>query len=640
MSVTKVMTAEDAVSVIRAGDVVASSGYGGHGVSEEVLAALEARFLETGSPRDLTLVWAGGQGDFEAKGLNHLGHEGLLKRAIGGHYGLVPKIERLAVEEKIEAYNLPEGTLVHLFRNIAAGAPGILSTIGIGTFVDPRIEGGKVNSSAVTDVVELTERGDETWLFYRGFPIDVALIRGTTADPLGNITTEKEAVSLEILDLAMAAKASGGYVICQVEQVAEAGSLDSRQVRVPGILVDAVVKADTSNHMQTFSTSYNPAMSGALRVPVQSFDPLPLDTRTAIARRAALELEADSIVNVGLGLPELVGRVAGDEGIEDLVTFTVDTGVIGGMPLSGLDFGGSINREAVITHASAFDFIDGGGLDAVFLGVAECDAAGNVNVSRFGNRLAGCGGAINLTQQSANVVFLTPFSSGGLEAYVEDGQVVIVSEGRYGKFVENVGQITFSGDVAREQGQNITYVTERCVLSLTPDGLALKEVAPGIDVESQILALLPFDLDVGNVTTMDKSVFAAGRMDLRKRMLDVRIEDRLSYDEATNTVFMDYSGLHIRTPDDVALVVEGVDRLLGPLERRVNSIVNYDRFILDETAVEAYGDAVRYVADRYYLENGVTRYSTNAFMRLKLGREFAKRELDPALYEPRDEAGD
>lgn len=388
MPISKMVTAADAVSVIRDGDIVASSGWGGHGVAEAVLAAIEQRYLTRESPTDLTLVWAGGQGDGADRGLNHLGHEGLLRCTIGGHYGLVPKIERLAIDEKIEAYNLPEGVLVHLYRNIASGSPGVLSTVGIGTFVDPRIEGGKVNKSAVEDIVEVTHRGSEDWLFYRGFPIDVAIIRGTTADPLGNITTEKEAVSLEILQLAMAARASGGYVICQVERVAEAGSLDSRDVRVPGILVDAVVVSEPEQHTQSWDTVYNPAMSGEIRIPTESLDPLSLDGRTVIARRAAMELRADDVVNVGLGLPELVGRVAGEEGIHDLVTFTIDTGVIGGVPMSGFDFGAAVNREALVDHASSFDFIDGGGLSTVFLGVAECDAFGNVNVSRFGNRLA------------------------------------------------------------------------------------------------------------------------------------------------------------------------------------------------------------------------------------------------------------
>lgn len=634
MSISKVVAARDAVSVIRDGDVVASSGYGGHGVAEEILIALERRFVGDSSPRDLTLVWAGGQGDIESRGLNHLGHEGLLKRTIGGHYGLLPKIEQLALDEKIEAYNLPEGVLVHLFRSIAGGGPGIVSRIGVGTFVDPRVEGGKLNESAVEDLVEVTEREDGSWLFYAGFQIDVAIIRGTTADPLGNMTIEREAVWLETLELAMAAKASGGYVICQVERVAEPGSLDSRDVRVPGILVDAVVVADPANHQQTWDTPYDPAMSGELRIPSETLDRLPLNGRTVIARRAALELEPDSVVNVGLGLPELVGRVAADEGIQDLVTFTIDTGVIGGVPLGGFGFGAAVNREAVLSHASSFDFIDGGGLDTVFLGVAECDGFGNVNLSRFGNRLAGCGGAINLTQRTQNVVFLTPFTSGGLDASVVDGRLEIRREGRFGKFVADVGQITFCADVACEHEQSITYVTERCVFRLHESGrLQLIEIAPGVDLEKDILSLLPFEPIVVEVSDMDSALFLSESLGLRDRMLSLPVGDRLTYDAVSNTVFMDWSGFHVRTPEDVDGIVRAVDALLGPLGRRVNSIVNYDRFRLDEAAVDAYADAVRYVQEAYYLEDGVTRHSTNAFMRLKLARELEKRELDPTVYE-------
>ena len=633
MSISKIVSAADAVSVIRDDDVVASSGWGGHGVAEAVLAAIEQRYIAQNSPTGLTLVWAGGQGDGAERGLNHLGHEGLLHCTIGGHYGLVPKIERLAIDEKIEAYNLPEGVIVHLFRNIASGSPGVLSTVGIGTFVDPRIEGGKVNKSATEDIVELTQRGSEDWLFYRGFPVDVAIIRGTTADPLGNITTEKEAVSLEILHLAMAARASGGYVICQVERVAESGSLDSRDVRVPGILVDAVVVADAEQHTQSWDTVYNPAMSGELRIPTRSLDPLPLDARTVIARRAAMELGADDVVNVGLGLPELVGRVAGEEDIHDLVTFTIDTGVIGGIPLSGFDFGAAVNREALVDHASSFDFIDGGGLDTVFLGVAECDASGNVNVSRFGNRLAGCGGAINLTQRTHNVVFLTTFSSGGLNASISDGALDIITEGRFGKFVDRVGQITFGANLANANGQAITYITERCVFELGPDGLVLTEVAPGIDIDRDILKLLPFTPTVDGPRLMDPSIFAAGRMGLRKQMLELNVSDRLTYDPSRNTIFMDYSGLHVRTPDDVLKILDAVDALLEPLTGRVKAVVNYDRFHLDEAAVEAYADAVRYVQDTYYLDGEVTRHTTNAFMRLKLGKELAKRDIHSIIAE-------
>jgi propionate CoA-transferase len=259
MRYRKIISIEDAVALIQNGDVVASSGYGGNGTPEALFAGLEQRFLETGTPRGLTLVWAGGQGDGKDRGLNRLGHEGLLRRTIGGHYGLIPKIEKLAVENKVEAYNFPEGVLTHLYRDIAAHKPGTLTRVGVGTFVDPRLDGAKVNAAAQENLVEMVQIGGEEALFFKAFPINVALIRGTTADPDGNITMERESMRLETLALALAARNSGGVVLCQVERVAEAGSLDARQVRVPGIMVDAVVLAEPALHMQTYQTQYNPA---------------------------------------------------------------------------------------------------------------------------------------------------------------------------------------------------------------------------------------------------------------------------------------------------------------------------------------------------------------------------------------------
>lgn len=631
MPISKLVTAADAVSVIRSGDVIVTSGYGGHGVSEDILVALEQRFLGEDQPRDLTLVYAGGQGDARDRGLNHLGHEGLLARVIGGHYGLMPKIVELAMEEKLEAYNFPEGVIVQMYRNVARGTPLLLSKIGLGTFVDPRFEGGKVNQSATADLVELIEIDDEEWLLYRGFPVDVALIRGTTADPEGNVTMEKEALSLESLSLAIAAKTSGGYVICQVERTAEVGSLDSRAVRIPGVMVDAVVVAAPERHMQTFGTIYNPGMSGELRVPIESVERLPLDYRTLIARRAAYELTADAVVNVGIGLPDLIGRVAAEERISDLLTFTVDPGVIGGIPLSGFDFGGAVNRQAVIDHAAAFDFIDGGGVDISFLGIAECDTRGDVNVSRFGGKLAGCGGFINLTQRTQRIVFVTPFTSGGLDAVIEDGALHIRREGKIHKFVREVEQVTFSATRAISRHQDVLYVTERCVFELSPAGLTLTEVAPGIDVEAQILSILPFDVIVDSPAAMVAPLFVPGTLGLRDRMLDVRVEDRLIYDADSNTVFMDFSGMHLRTTSDVDQIVAAVDKLLDPLGHRVHSIVNYDRFLTEDSVAEEYADAVKYVADKYYLT--VSRHATSGFTRLKLGKQFAERHIESALHE-------
>jgi propionate CoA-transferase len=374
VALKKVISADDAVALIRDADVVASSGYGGNGNPEALFSAIERRFLAGYGPRNLTLVWAGGQGDGKERGLNRLGHEGLLKRTIGGHYGLIPRIEALAVVNKIEAYNFPEGVITHLYRDIAAGKPGTATRVGIGTFVDPRLEGGKINAAAVDNLVEVIQIAGRDYLLFRRFPIHVALIRGTTADPDGNITMERESLRLETLAMALAVRNSGGVVICQVERIAQSGSLDARRVRVPGILVDAVVEAEADEHLQNYGTRYHPALSGEVRIPVERMKPLALDTTKIIARRAATELLPNSVVNLGIGLPDAVSSVAAEEQIEDLITLTVDPGVIGGVPLGGLDFGAAVNFSASIDHPYQFDFIDGGGLDVACLGYAECDA--------------------------------------------------------------------------------------------------------------------------------------------------------------------------------------------------------------------------------------------------------------------------
>ncbi len=636
MTLKKVIPVEDAIALVRDGDVVAAAGYGGNGTPEALLLALGQRFVETQAPKNLTLVYAGGQGDGKDRGLNHLGHEGLLKRVIGGHYGLVPRIERLALDNKIEAYNLPECVITHLSRDIAAGKPGTLSKVGLGTFVDPRIEGGKVNAAAAEDIVELVTLGGEETLFFKAFPIHVALIRGTTADPDGNVTMEKESLRLEQLALALAARNSGGVVLCQVERIAESGSLDARRVRIPGIFVDSVVVAAPEHHMQNYGTQYNPALSGEVRVPLEALPALPLDAKKVIARRAALELLPNSIVNLGIGLPEGIGAVANEEKIQDLITLTVDPGVIGGVPLGGLDFGAAVNFSAAIEHPSQFDFIDGGGLDSAFLGFAECDRLGNVNASRFGDRVSGCGGFINISQNSKKVVFVGTFSSGGLEVEVGDGAIAILKEGRYGKFVEDVGQITFSGPRATAADKVVYYVTERCVFSLTAEGLELIEVAPGADVDGDILAQMPFRPIVKEPKLMEAAIFMAAPLGLRDRVLDIHIEDRLSYDPETNTVFMNYAGMRVRDEDDLRKIKDAVDNLLGPLEKRVYSIVNYDSFAAEDAVIDQYMDLVRYVENKYYL--GVSRYTTSGFMRLKLGKELEKRRVSSHVFESQREA--
>jgi propionate CoA-transferase len=639
MRYRKIIPVEDAVALIRDNDVVASSGYGGNGTPEALLAALERRFLETGTPRNLTLIWAGGQGDAKDRGLNHLGHEGLLKRTIGGHYGLMPRIEKLALENKIAGYNFPEGVITHLYRDIAAHKPGTLTKVGLGTFVDPRLEGGKVNAAALEDLVELVSIGGDEALFFKAFPINVALIRGTTADPDGNVTMERETMRLETLALALAARNSGGVVLCQAERAAEANSLDARQVRVPGIMVDAVVVGEPEHHMQTYGTHYNPGLSGETRVPLQHHvAPMELDERKIIARRAALELMPNSVINLGIGLPEAVAKITNEERIQDLLTLTVDPGVIGGIPLSGLDFGAALNFSAMIDHPYQFDFIDGGGLDMACLGFAECDGEGNVNASRFGSRVAGCGGFVNISQNSKKVVFVGTFTSGGLKVAVADGKIAIEEEGRFPKFVRRAGQVTFGGKIRPRSDQDILYVTERCVFRLGGSGIELTEIAPGVDIEKHVLAQLPFKPVITNPKPMERAIFHPESLGLRQRMLDIRIEDRLSYDSESNTVFMNYAGMRVRTLADLDRIREAVERLLKPLGKRVYSIVNYDRFEADPEIMDAYLDLVRYVEQNYYLK--VSRYTNSGFLRLKLGKELEKRNVSSHVYETRSEAAE
>lgn len=626
MRLKKIIEAEDAVAVIHDGDVIASAGYGGNGTPDQLFVALEKRFLATGTPRDLTLVFAGGQGDMQEKGLNRLGHAGLLKRVIGGHFGLIPRIEKLAVANQIEAYNLPEGILTHLYRDIGAGKPGTLSPVGLGTYIDPRHGGGRMNAMTTEEIVRLIEIDGEEFLFFKSFPIKVALIRGTTADPDGNITAERESLTLENLALAIAARNSGGIVLAQVERIAEEGSLDARRVQVPGVLVDCVVLAEPEHHMQTYGTQFSPAFAGELRVPQKKMQAVQLSERKIIARRAALELSPNCVINVGVGtVPDQVPLVAGEERVQDLITLTVDPGVMGGIPMGGLDFGAAVNYQAVIDHCSEFDFIDGGGLDAAFLGFGECDAQGNVNASRFGKRIPGCGGFINISQNAKKIVFVGTFTSGGLDVVIDNGSVSIAKEGKFSKFVEAIGQTTFSADYARRREQEVLYVTERCVFRLGEKGLTLTEIAPGVDLDRDILALMPFRPAIDGPRTMDLAIFQSKPMGLRERMLDVHIEDRLSYESSSNTVYMNYSGMRIRDETDIKLILDAVDSLLGAIGKRVHAVVNYERFSCDDDVFARYIDVVKYVEETYYID--VKRYTSGAFLRHKLGSELAKRQI-------------
>jgi len=516
---SKVVNISDALDLIKDGDTLAITSAGMVGYPEYIVRKLEQRYLERHSPGNLTLIAGCGHGSpkSETVGDNHFAHPGFLKRTICSHPDVVPRLRKMIEQNELEAYVLPQGVLNQLYRCSASKQPGLLTKIGIGTYIDPRQDGGKINSITKEDIVSLMEVDGEEYLFFRSFPVNVALIRGSTADENGNLTIEREALKLEILEVALAAKANKGKVIVQVEQVAAAGSLKAKDVVIPGELVDAVVIAEDreETHRQTAGTVYSPYLCGELKCP-KSVVPKPkavLEAKDIICRRAVYELFPGAVVNVGVGIGSGIGEVAAIEGIDDKVTFTLELGVFGGTPQTGADFGTTMNPVAFISHPTMFDFYHGGNLDIAFLGAAEVDQAGNVNVSRFAGRAAGQGGFIDISQTAKKVVFCTFFKTKGLEVKVADGKLLIEREGQIPKFVEKVEQITFNGALARKELKEVYFVTERAVFKLVKDGVMLTEIAPGVDLEKDILAQMGFRPIISNeLKTMNSRIFVPGRM--------------------------------------------------------------------------------------------------------------------------------
>ncbi len=516
----KIISKEEAAQLVQDGDVVGINGFAfGFGFPEALVKALGERYEREEHPQGMSLMFASGCGDGGKSegtfGLDHFAQEGMVKKVIAGHVGLAKKFSGFIKDNKIAAYNFPQGVVTHMFREMAGGRKGVLTHVGLNTFADPRVEGGKMNSKAQEDLVKVVKIQGEERLYYEAEPLKVALIRGTAGDEAGNITVDKEGVLLETMHIAAAAKNAGGIVIAQVREIAQKGSLDPRKIAVPGIMVDYIVQAPEEEHRMNVQTTYNPSYTGDLRIPTSHVERMPLDSKKVIAKRCAMELRRGTSVNLGIGVPEGVASVALEEGIHDWMTMTIEAGAVGGIPASGFGLGASVNVEALIGQPNLFDIYDGGGLDIAYLGLAQADQDGNINVSKFQGRMVGCGGFVNITQNTKKVIFCGTFTAGKSNIVIDQEGVHIIEDGSFIKFVENVEQITFSGKYAREHKKDVLYVTERAVFRLAPEGLELIEIAPLVDLEKDILGKMAFRPLISNeLKTMDIRIFQNKTMGL------------------------------------------------------------------------------------------------------------------------------
>ena len=637
MQTNKVVSADEAIARINNGDVIATTGFVQSCIPEMLHAALEKRYVDTGAPRDLTLIMCAGAGDSKGLGTGRLHHDGLLKRVIAANFGRMPKVAQAAQENKIQGYNLPQGVISKLYRSCASGSPGLFTKVGLHTYVDPRFGGGKVNTVTKEDLVKLVEVDGKEWLFYKATPINVALIRATSADPFGNLSMEKECLTLDVTAQAMAAHNNGGIVIAQVERIVEAGSIKPKNVKVPGILVDCVVIADPPEmHRMNYGVMYDPGLAGEVRVTVDSLPRMELDERKIIARRAAFELPPNGVINLGVGAPDGVANVANEEKVTPYLVMTTEAGAVGGVLAGGSSFGSSANAHSIIDQNQMFDFYHGGGLDLTCLGMAECDSLGNVNTSKFGGKLNGCGGFIDISQNARAVVFAGTFTAGGLEVAIEDGKLRIVKEGRAKKFVKQVEQVTFSGQYAAQKGQPVIYVTERCVFQLTDHGLELIEVAPGIDIERDILPHMAFKPHIHKPVTMNPAIFRDEPMGLLADLLNENLKDRISYDPASNVLSINLSGWSARKKADVVDLQKAISDACKATGRRVNAVVNQDGCRIAEDLYDEYADMVAYVNKHHYAN--MARYATSAITRQKLQDALRRRGLETVIHERAEDA--
>lgn len=515
---SKIVSAEEAVKNIPNDATITIGGLISILCPEKVMEALEERFLATGEPKNLSVITPVrvGWDPEKSTGLEHVAHKGMLKRLVSGSFNVKesPKLTSMIRNNEMEAYNFSMGTIFQLIRSIAGGHPGLLTQAGLHTYVDPRYDGGRLNEYTEAELVKLLEIDGDEHLFYPSFPINVAIIRGTTADENGNITLEEEPATLSGLEMAMAAKASGGYVIAQVKRVTENHTLHPRSVEIPGILVDAIVIDEEQK--QSLLPDYHPSWTGEIKQPMSSLQKtLPLDAKKVILRRALKEISPGSIVNLGVGIPVELPQLAMEENFFNEITFSLEHGAIGGVPMGVEVFGAHINPEAFVTSPQIFDFYQAGGLSASLLGFAQIDGSGNVNVSKFNGVYRGSGGFIDITHKTSKILFCGTLTSGGLKVSVDDGKVNIENEGRFKKFIDTVEHLTFNANQAFKKGQEVLYITERCVFRLEDEGLVLIEYAPGIDVEKDILSNVDCKIRIASdVLRMDPELFIQSKNEI------------------------------------------------------------------------------------------------------------------------------
>lgn len=509
----KVISAEQAAALVEDNSTLCTIGMTLIGAAESVLTALEKRFTTTGSPKSLVYVHSAGQSNRE-RGNQHFTPPGMVKRIIGSHWGLAPKWMEKIANNNVEAFCLPQGQIVHLYTAMAAGQAGYLSKVGLGTFIDPRLEGGKMNelTRQLPDLVEVVTMRDEEYLFYPAIPLNTVIIRGTTADSDGNLTCEEEPMKLEILQAVLAAKRFGGKVIAQVKNLAQNGTLHPKQVVVPGNFIDAIVICDNpqQDHRQTSSWFYDPAYCGNLRTPASAVIPLPLTIRKLIGRRACQFLYPQAVINLGTGIPnDVIGTIVHEEGVSNDVIITVESGIYGGVQAGGIDFGIGKNLSAMINHQEQMLYYNGVGADITYMGAGEMDANGHINATKMGDLCTGAGGFIDITQNARHVVFCSTFTAKGLQVEFNNGCLNIVREGSVKKLVKHINQISYNGEIARSKGQKMHLVTERAVFELTNEGPMLIEIAPGIDLQKDILQQMEFmPLISPSLKLMDAALFA------------------------------------------------------------------------------------------------------------------------------------